>query len=398
MPMERPELGSRALFPDLKTGAYLNHAGLSPPSLAVRRSIAAVLEDYAALGTGGIHHRIEERERLRAKLATFINAESPTDVGFVQNTSRGVTDIALCIPWKPGDRLLCFEGDFPANVTPWQRAAELFQLDLVFLPRPSAATLDDWMAKLASELKKKTRLVALSTVMFQTGLRLPMEQIGALCAEAGAELFADAIQACGVVPVDVRSEGLSYLSCGGHKWMMGLEGAGFIYVAPKAAAKLEPRVAGWLGHEDALAFLFRGPGLLRHDRPIVRRASLVEGGAQSAVGYAALEASLDILVDLGPANILRHVNGYIDALEPELVARGFTSERSKHDSGRSAIFTVLPPAGVDVVSLFRAIDPLRAALTIPDGRLRFAPHWPNHRNEVASVLAAIDAALSAVRR
>src|SRR5262249_41687016 len=190
---------------------------------------------------------------------------------------------------------LCFEGDFPANVTPWQRVAELFKLELVFLPRPSATTIDAWLEALRRELEKPTRLVAVSTVMFQSGLRLPMERIGKLCADAGAELFADAIQACGVVPVDVKRENVSYLSCGGHKWMMGLEGAGFLYVAPKAAARLEPRVAGWLGHENALQFLFEGAGHLRHDRPIVRRASLVEGGAQSAVGYAALDVSVRIL-------------------------------------------------------------------------------------------------------
>jgi selenocysteine lyase/cysteine desulfurase len=396
--MEKAQLGSRALFPDLQTRAYLNHGGISPPSLPVRRAVTSALDDYARLGTGAIHHRIEERERLRGKLARLINAENPSDIGFIQNTSRGVTDIALCMPWRSGDRLLCFQGDFPANVTPWQRAAELFGLDLVFLPRPSAATLEAWLETLARELQKPTRLVAVSTVMFQSGLRLPVDRIGKLCADAGTELFVDAIQACGAVPVDVRRDRVDYLSCGGHKWMMGLEGAGFLYVAPKAATRLEPRVAGWLGHENALEFLFAGPGHLRHDRAILRRASLVEGGAQSSVGYAALDASLDLLLELGVESIFAHVNRYHDALEPELAARGFVSERSSDPAARSAILSVLPPPGVDVVALFRAVDPARAALTIPDGRLRFAPHWPNSPDEIKPVLEAIDAALATVRR
>ena len=32
----------------------------------------------------------------------------------------------------------------------------------------------------------------------------------------------------------------------------------------------------------------------------------------------------------------------------------------------------------------------------PDGKLRFAPHWPNACAEIPGVLAAIDAALRAV--
>lgn len=395
--MERAELGSRALFPDLNTGAYLNHAGVSPPPLPVRGAVARVIDDYARLGTGAIHHRIEEREGLRSKLATLVGAEHGADIGFVQNTSRGATDMALCIPWRKGERILCMTGDFPANVTPWQRAAELFQLELTFLPQASAKTLDAWLATLARELERPTRLLAVSTVMFQSGLCLPTERIGALCANAGTEFFVDAIQACGVVPTDVRRDRIDYLTCGGHKWMMGLEGAGFLYVAPKRASQLEPRVAGWLGHDNALAFLFQGPGHLRHDRPLLRRASLVEGGAQSSVGYAALEAAVDLLMGLGIEAIHAHVGRYADALEPELVERGFVTERSADPAARSGIFSVLPPPGVDVVALFRAIDPARIAVTIPDGRLRFAPHWPNHTGEIPNVLAAIDGALAAVR-
>jgi selenocysteine lyase/cysteine desulfurase len=180
--------------------------------------------------------------------------------------------------------------------------------------------------------------------------------------------------------------------------MMGFEGAGFIYVAPERASHFEPRVAGWLGHENALAFLFEGPGKLRHDRPLLRRASVVEGGSQSTVGYAALEASVDVLLGLGIDAIHGHVVRYGDALEPELLARGFVSERSPDPAARSAILAVRPPPGVDVVTLFRSIDPARAALTIPDGRLRFAPHWPNNVAEVKTVLAAVDAGLAAARR
>jgi selenocysteine lyase/cysteine desulfurase len=394
--MDGAALGSRSLFPDLEVGAYLNHAAISPPSLPVRRAAAEVLDDYARRGAHAFRRWLDQRERLRGKLARFIGATA-ADIAFVPNTTRGVTDVALCIPWRRGERVLCVEGEFPANVTPWQRAAELFELELAFLPCPTASSLEGWMAGLVAELvQRPARLLAVSAVEFQTGLRLPLERIGPVCAAHGCELFVDAIQACGVVPIDVAH--VDYLSCGGHKWLMGPEGAGFLYVSAPRAACLAPRVAGWLGHEDALSFLFEGPGLLRYDRPIRQRAALVEGGAYNSMGYAALEAAVDILLELGVPAIQRHVGGYLDQLEHQLERREFQSARAAHAEARSGILSLLPPPGVDVIALHRAIDPAKVACTTPDGWLRFAPHWPNHVDEIGEVVAAIDAALYSMKR
>jgi selenocysteine lyase/cysteine desulfurase len=392
----KAELGSRALFPDLEVRAYLNHAAISPPSLPARRAAQAVLDDYARRGAHAFRRFLDQRERLRGKLALLLGARAE-DIAFVPNTTRGVTDVALCIPWRRGERILCIEGEFPANVTPWQRAADLFGLELAFLPQPTAAGLEAWLAGLVTELAARpARLLATSAVQFQTGLRMPIDRMGAVCAAAGAELFVDAIQACGVVPIDVT--GVSYLTCGGHKWLMGPEGAGLLYVAPERAAALEPNVAGWLGHEDALSFLFEGPGRLRYDRPIRRRAALVEGGAYNSVGYAALEAALDPLLELGVETIHRHVNGYLDVLEAELCALGFSSARARAATARSGILSVRPPPGVDVIALHRAIDPARVACTTPDGWLRFAPHWPNATHEIGDVVAAVRDALQVTKR
>src|SRR6185369_9998242 len=111
-----------------------------------------------------------------------------------------------------------------------------------------------------AELLRGARLVAISAVEFQSGLRTPFAELAALCHAHGAELSVDAVQACGAVPIDVGAMGIDYLACGSHKWMMGLPGAGFLYAAPGRVEALRPHVAGWLSHEDGLDFLFRGPG------------------------------------------------------------------------------------------------------------------------------------------
>jgi selenocysteine lyase/cysteine desulfurase len=393
----RPALGDRRLFPDLEARLYMNHAAVSPPSLAVRAAAERVLDDYSRLGVGAVPLYVEQRSRLKGKLAGLIGAE-PGDLGLISNTTRGVTDIALCLPWKKGDRVVVFEGEFPANVTPWQRAAELFGLEIVFLSiQDYQQDVERALARLRGELERGVRLVAASVVEFQTGLRMPIAAMGALCHEHGAELFVDAIQACGSVPVDVRAEHIDYLSSGSHKWLMGLEGAGFLYVAPERVQALRPAVAGWTSHEDALRFLFEGEGHLRYDRPIKKGAELFEGGANNALGFAALEASLDLILELGVDSIYRHVGSLLEPLEAGLVQRGFESLRAPDAARRSCTLSVLPPAGISVIELKTELANRSVACSIPDGKLRFAPHWPNSAGQVPELLSAIDDSLAALR-
>jgi cysteine desulfurase / selenocysteine lyase len=211
-------------------------------------------------------------------------------------------------------------------------------------------------------------------------------------------LFVDAIQACGAVPLDVRSLHIDYLTCGGHKWLMGLEGTGFLYVHPDRVEQLRPYLAGWTSHEEAFSFLTSGPGLLRYDRPMARGvAALFEGGTKNELGFAALDAAVSALLKLGVAAIFEHVNRYLDVLEQALVERGFQSLRCAETARRSCILSVLCPAGVSLIELHRQLIQRKVICSTPDGHLRFAPHWPNSQEEIPGVIAALDEALLAVR-
>ena len=157
----------------------------------------------------------------------------------------------------------------------------------------------DWLPRqqwgpgqLEEALKDGCRLVAVSAVQFQTGLAMPLEDMARLCRKYDAMLCVDAIQAVGCIPIDVKKTKLDYLVSGSHKWLMGMEGCGFVYIAPHRIAQMVPRLASWLSHEDGLGFLFDGAGHLRYDRPIRQRADWIEVGAQNTIGFAALEAAV----------------------------------------------------------------------------------------------------------
>ncbi len=393
--MHTPRLGQRDLFPALEVDVYLNHAAISPPSVAVRAEVLACLDGYSRQGVAWFSRASERRQRLRAALAGLMGVDA-AHVALVPNTSAGVVDIALCLPWQPGDRILLFRGEFPTNITPWQVAAARHGLELVWMDADDfRLDRDRALKELARHLAAGIRLVAVSVVQFSTGQRMPMAAFGALCEKYGAELFVDAIQCLGGAPLDVAGLGIHYLSAGGHKWLMGPEGTGVLYVAPQCAAALRPEVAAWLSHESPFEFLFKGPGHLVYDRSIVAGARLVEGGAFNVLGVAGLEASVGLISQLGVEHIYAHVQAWHDAIEPELAARGFVSGRMADPDGRSGILSTQPPGTAGAAAWARALADHGVSCASPDGWLRMAPHWPNAIAETTRVVAAIDSILAA---
>ncbi|MFZ5895716.1 MAG: aminotransferase class V-fold PLP-dependent enzyme [Myxococcota bacterium] len=390
-------LGDKSLFPLLEADAYLAFAAIAPVSQLVQATIEEVLRDCALRGQPALFRWYERRERLREKVSALLDT-TPEQIAFTGGTTQALNALALCFPWNAGDTVLLTEGEFPANVVPFQNAAALFNLRVRFLPRPDPhAGEEAFLNALEAALHERVRLVALSAVCFQSGLRMPLEHVAALCHRHGAELAVDAIQALGVVPFSVHKLGVDYVAGGAHKWLMGVEGAGFLFARSDRAARLVPRNAGWLSHTDGLKFLFEGPGELRYDRPIKSSLQFLEGSSMSTLSFAALEAGLDPIQEISVPRIFAHVSNYLDALEAGLLERGFRSLRSRDPARRSGILSSIPPHGIKPADLVRELRKRRVIATMPDGLLRFAPHFPNSLDEVPLVLAAVDAAVAELR-
>ncbi len=390
-----PQLQSRALFPSLKARAYLAHAAVSPTPSVVQEAVTTTLQRYAEQGLGAALSAIAERHQVRALAAQLLGASSEEEVGFVQSTTSGVIAIARSIPFEAGERIVLFEGEFPANVTPFQLVARDRNLECVMLPlAPFARSHQEGLLLLERELARGVRLVAVSAVQFQTGLRMPLKEMAALCHAYGAELFVDAIQALGAVPIDVERMGIDYLAAGGHKFLLSLEGAGLLYIRKQRLASLSLGLAGWTGHEEAFRFLSEGAGHLRYDRPLVRNASFIEAGALSVLSISGLGAALELLLQLGVDDIFAHVTRYLDALEPELVALGCTSVRAHDEAARSATLSVLlPEQSPPLAQVGRSMGEAGVVVSTPDGHLRFAPHFANALDEIPLVVSALQGAL-----
>ncbi|NCG21437.1 MAG: aminotransferase class V-fold PLP-dependent enzyme [Rhodobacterales bacterium] len=385
--MTRPVLGSRALFPDLEARAYLNHAAVSPPSQPVQAAVAQWMSHYGRLGLGAVHGAMEQRAALKSRVADLLGCAA-SDVALSGSTNRGLLDLSSCIPFKTGDRILCFDGEFPANITTWMCAAQATGALVERLPQ---AELND--ADLLSVVERAlnqggVRLIAVSAVQFSTGRAMPLKGLCDLAHAHGAEVCVDAIQALGVMPLNVVELGIDYLATGGHKWLMGIEGVGFVYAAPHRVSSLNRRIAGWLSHENPVGFLLDGPGHLDYDRPFRDDIGFLEGHSMSVLGCVAVEAGIQLIQALGVPQIQAHVRAYNDALEVGLVQRGFTSLRLP--GSPAGTLSVLPPKGATSVAWTERFNAAGISMSGPDGKLRFSPHWPNALDEVSMVLDVID--------
>lgn len=394
--MSYAQLGDRSLFSSLEAFAYLNHAAVSPLHDPALDALAQISASYAS--SPDIPAWFERREHTRAKLARLIDAPSAEDIGFVANTSAGNTHLALGIDWRPGQTIALMRGDFPANIIPWLQAAELFELNILWLPQIESTNRGAWLDHLKLKLAEcDVTLLAISAVMFQTGWRLPLAYISELCREHGALFVVDGIQAVGAIPLSVQTLHIDALTCGGHKWLMGVEGAGFIFISAKLRQRLKPRMAGWLSPQEALSFLSEGRGHLRYDRPMRQDAAFVEGGTQPALGYAILDRSLDLLLELTPEAIFEHVNAYLDELERGLEALGLVSVRPSQRDARSTILSLELPPELPLKALWSALSERGILCATPDGYLRFSPHWPNPLSELPEVLRRAQDAITQAR-
>src|SRR5258708_2394867 len=158
-------------FPVRENLVYLNHAAVSP----IPRRCADAMKHLAddSLHYGSLHYRewLDVYDGLRLAAARLIGA-TPQEIALVKNTSEGIATIAMGLDWKPGDRMVGFTEEFPANLYPWKRleakGVEVTWLSIYSLDRIEQAV-------------RGARLLAISFVQFLSGERAPIEAIGEIC-------------------------------------------------------------------------------------------------------------------------------------------------------------------------------------------------------------------------
>lgn len=269
----------RGEFPALAGRTFLNTAtmGQLPRAAveAVARHFALRQADAAQSAPGWF----DDLDRLREKLGRVVNGKQE-DIALIPSSSHGLAVVLHGLEWRAGDRVVTLHGEFPNNTYAPQMMMGVEYVEA----RPE---------ELGEALNERTRVVVVSALNYATGMRAPLEEIRERCPQA--LLYVDGTQGCGAVELDVEKLGIDVLSVHGYKWMLSPTGAGFLYVNAAAREKLKPHVVGWRSHRE-----WRDWANLHHGAPeLAETAERYEGYFPAVPLYAAMEASVDLLLELG---------------------------------------------------------------------------------------------------
>ena len=122
----------RNQFPVTKQLIHLNHAAVAPLSRPAAEAMRWLVTDCADYGSFHYDAWMRTYEGLRDATSKLINSR-PSEIAIVKNTSEGIATIANGLNWQPGDRIVVFEEEFPANQYPWQRLEQLKGVKLEWL-------------------------------------------------------------------------------------------------------------------------------------------------------------------------------------------------------------------------------------------------------------------------
>ena len=281
----------RELFPVTKNLVYFNHAALGPLSTRAYEAMENFVRDQRDFGALHWKEWYAEYVHLRTSAAKLIGAE-PGEIAILKNTSEGLSFVAEGFRWKAGDNVVTTDLEFPSNSTPWRKLDRRGVDVRVVQSHDGAFTVDD----VERCIDDRTRIVTVSAVAFHNGFAADLDAIGELCAARNVLFCVDAIQAVGVLPIDVKRSKIAFLAADGHKWMCASEGAAIFFVAAEHRDKLEVLEHGWTNIERKGKFIDCPIDLL----PDARR---FEAGSLNSSGIYGLRAAIDLLLEIG---IARH--------------------------------------------------------------------------------------------
>jgi selenocysteine lyase/cysteine desulfurase len=346
-------------FPVTRNLVYLNHAAVAPLPRAAAEAMMAYARD--AMEFGSLHYAdwMAACEGVRAGAARLMGA-SPREIALVKNTSEGIATIQMGLAWRPGDVVIAFKEEFPANYYCWKLLEARAECQVRWL------SILDPLEKV-EEACRGARLLAISWVNYLTGFRVDLAAIGEICRRHGVFFFVDAIQGLGAFPLDVKACGIHALAADGHKWMLGPEGWGVLFVDQSVQDDIFPVEFGWTNVKNWADYSNR-------DMTLRRDAGRYEPGTLNVAGSFGLRASLDLLLAEGIENVRDRVLARTGRLEAGLRALGAELSTERTPDNASGILSCRWPRH-DSSRLVAGLKE-RGILAAPrQGWIRFSPHY-----------------------
>jgi cysteine desulfurase / selenocysteine lyase len=219
----------------------------------------------------------------------------------------------------------------------------------------------------------RTRVVSVAWVSNRNGFRHDMRPIADLAHVHGALFYADAVQAAGMIELDVRAAGVDALCSGSYKWLMSEFGVAPFFVSREAVDRIQSDRIG--------EFAVKREEPDRHYQ-LVKNASKFEGTSRSFGAVSQLGARLSYLERVGVTRIEEHTVALAQQLHAGLVNQGYKMF-TPHGNRSSIVTFYIPKPAAD---LRAALDPAKIDVTIRNGQVRVSPALFNNAEEIDRLL------------
>jgi kynureninase len=280
-------------------------------------------------------------------------------------------EIVLSCFRQPGarNRVVYEDANFPSVRYLYQAQPEL-----------EAVVVEDDAAVVAA-IDERTLLVPISHVLFKNAEIQDVEPIIRRAHEVGAYVVLDCYQSAGVVPFDVTQLNVDFATGGSVKWLCGGPGAGWLYVRPDLAERLEPTFVGWQGHARPFAFepeLEYAAGTRR----------FLTGTPNVPALYAAT-AGYDVIEEVGVDRIRERSLALTQLLIDLLDEAGFEIGSPRDPARRGGTVLVRTP---DDAAVHRELGERGIICDFrPGAGIRLGPHFYNSEDELRQTVEQLSA-------
>jgi selenocysteine lyase/cysteine desulfurase len=367
---------------EIEDATYLNLAAQSPMPKVAHRAVQTAIEWKKNPHRMPDSAYFDVPNQIRASIAQLIGGR-PEEVALTTGASTGMSAVAYGLAWKPGDEVLTATGEFPLQYATWKpmEAREGIVLKIV-APRGPFHTADDFLAAMTP----RTRMVSVSLVRFDNAVMLDAARIAAACHAQGALLLLDVSQSCGAVPLNVDAIGADFLVCAGYKWLLGPYGTGFFWARNEHSDKMRPGPFYWAaaqGAENLGSMACEDPQMVRG----ARRWDMAE--TSNYFNLAAMNASLQFVLQLGPETVQAHNRKLIDLLFERLPKDRCVPSSPLDPAQRGPYGCFAARTREKTTELYNKLVKQNIFTALREGHIRVSPHVYNTEGDIDRLISAI---------
>src|ERR1700733_14286933 len=357
-------LDVRADFPVVDHRIYLNSAYIAPVHRAVIAASQAHVEAKSK-GSLDVGSLMRTNGAVRAQFARMIHA-APDEIGLLFSTGDGENVIANGIGLTAGDNVVVDDLHYTTEFVLYRALEATRGIELrIVKNRDGAVTASDF----EPHIDKRTRIVSVAWVSHLNGFRHDMRPIADLAHAHGALFYADAVQAVGMIDVDVRASGVDALCCGSYKWLMAEFGVAPFFVSRDVVDRIQSdRIGEFSVARDEPDYHYQ----------LLKTARKFEGTSRAFGAVSQLQASLSYLEKVGIARIEKHTVGLAQQLYQGLAKQGHQVSTPPGNRSPIVTFRCARPAA-DVRAAFQAAH---VEVTVRGGQVRVAPALFNNADEI----------------